>query len=71
MRWSLKLSELDFIIEHRPGSMIGHADALSRHVDAVMHEEGLDKNAFSVNNRRMSSVLSKNPVPTWVSVSSS
>ena len=44
MRWSLKLSEMDFAVEHRAGSKIGHADALSRHVGAVMHEDILDRN---------------------------
>ena len=28
--WILKLEEYDYIIEHRPGSMMQHADALSR-----------------------------------------
>jgi hypothetical protein len=36
MRWSLKLSELDFTVEHRPGTKIAHVVALSRHVGAVM-----------------------------------
>ena len=36
IRWSLKLSELDFSVEHRPGTKIAHVDALSRHVGAVM-----------------------------------
>ena len=35
LRWSLKLSELDFVVEHREGSKIGHLDALSRHVGAI------------------------------------
>jgi len=43
MRWSLKLSELNFVVEHKPGSKIGLLDALSRHVGAVMHEDSLDK----------------------------
>jgi len=30
LRWSLKLSELDFVVEHRPGTKIAHAEALSR-----------------------------------------
>jgi hypothetical protein len=46
MRWSLKLSELDFIVEHRPGSKIGHVDALSRHVGAVVLEGNLSKEAM-------------------------
>ena len=36
MRWSLKLSEIDFTVEHRQGNNITHVDALSRHVGAVM-----------------------------------
>jgi len=43
MRWSLKLSELDFIVEHKSGCKISHVDALIRHVGAVMHEDSLDK----------------------------
>ena len=43
LRWSLKLSELDFTIEHRPGSKIAHADALSRHVGTVKHGSNLDR----------------------------
>ena len=35
MRWSLRLSEFDFVIEHVPGSKIKHLDALSRHVGLV------------------------------------
>ena len=43
LRWSLKLSDLDFFVEHRPGSRMGHVDALSRHVGAVIQENPLDK----------------------------
>jgi hypothetical protein len=43
MRWSLKFSELDFEVQHRVGSKIGHVDALSRHVGTVTHEDSLDK----------------------------
>jgi hypothetical protein len=35
VRWSLRLSEFDFEIEHVPGSKIKHVDALSRHVGLV------------------------------------
>jgi len=38
MRWYLKLSELDFVVEHRAGSKIGHVDALSRHVGAILQK---------------------------------
>ena len=35
MRWSLRLFEFYFEIEHVPGSKIKHVDALSRHVGLV------------------------------------
>ena len=38
MRWSLRLSEFDFIVEHRPGTKIKHVDALSRHVATIMQD---------------------------------
>jgi hypothetical protein len=44
LRWSLKLSELDFTVEQRAGSKIPHVDALSRHVATVIHEDILDRN---------------------------
>jgi hypothetical protein len=40
MRWSLRLSEFDFVIEHKAGTKIRHVDALSRHVGVVI-EDGL------------------------------
>jgi len=43
MRWSLKLSGLDFVVEHRAGSKIDHVDALSRHVGAIVQEGILDR----------------------------
>ena len=43
LRWSLKLSEFQFAVEHRPGSKIGHVDALSRHVGVVKQESSLDR----------------------------
>jgi hypothetical protein len=43
LRWSLRLDELDFTVEHRPGSKISHADALSRHVGVVKHDDNLDR----------------------------
>jgi len=46
LRWSLKLSELDFIVEHRPGTKIAHVDALSRHVGTVTLNNCLDKTTF-------------------------
>ena len=43
LRRCIKLSELDFVVEHRPGSMIGHVDALSRHVGTVKYGAVLSK----------------------------
>jgi len=43
LRWSIKLSELDFVVGHRPGSKIGHVDALSRHVSTIKHDAVLSK----------------------------
>src|SRR5215469_306035 len=43
LRWSLKLSELNFTVEHRPGSKIAHVDALSRHIGTVSHKSYVDK----------------------------
>jgi transposase InsO family protein len=39
MRWSLRLAEFDFVVEHIPGRKVAHVDALSRHVGLV--EESL------------------------------
>jgi len=34
-RWAVKLSEYDCTVEHRPGTKMRHADALSRNVNRV------------------------------------
>jgi len=46
LRWSLKLSELDFVVEHRTGSKIGHVDALSRHVGAITNPDPLSRESI-------------------------
>ena len=43
LRWSLRLAEFDFEIEHRAGTKIRHVDALSRHVNAVSTDQTLSK----------------------------
>jgi transposase InsO family protein len=43
MRWSMKLSELNFEIVHRAGKEIPHVDALSRHVCAVLNDLNLSR----------------------------
>jgi hypothetical protein len=35
--------KIDFVVEHRAGSKIGHIDALSRHVGAILQKEILDR----------------------------
>ena len=45
-RWSFKLTELDFTIEHRPGKKIPRVDALSRHVGTVLHDGRLSPEDF-------------------------
>lgn len=34
-RWAIKLSEYDFVVEHRPNTKMRHADALSRSANMV------------------------------------
>jgi hypothetical protein len=34
-RWAMKLSEYNFVVEHRPGTRTQHADALSRNVSLI------------------------------------
>ena len=66
MRWSLKLSELDFSVEHRPGTKIAHVDALRRHVgvvwsggtlsqESVLREQAKDKFCAKINPGNYSS----------------
>ena len=52
MRWSLRLSEFDFVVEHKAGSKIGHVDALSRHVSAVMDDGILNKERIFQEQRK-------------------
>jgi len=46
MRWSLRLSEFDFVVEHRARTKIKHVDALNRHVGAIMGDSLPDKQGF-------------------------
>ena len=52
MRWSLRLTEYDFDLEHRPGAKIRHVDALSRHVQAITTEQSLSKNLVRAEQKR-------------------
>ena len=42
-RWAMKLSEYDYVVEHRPGTQMRHADALSRNVQCVETKAVLSK----------------------------
>jgi hypothetical protein len=57
-RWAVKLSEYDFVVEHRAGTRMRHADGLSRGVHAVekrlilsreVIREEQEKDEFCVN----------------------
>jgi transposase InsO family protein len=61
MRWSLTLSGLDFVIQHRPGRKIGHADALSRHVGAVLPEGSLSKESVKHEQEQDEFCMRQNP----------
>jgi len=39
----MKLSELDFTVEHRAGKKNPHIDALSRHVGTVLNDKNLHR----------------------------
>ena len=38
MRWSLKLAELEFTVEHKSGKKRPNVDALIQHVGTVLHD---------------------------------
>jgi len=52
MRWSLRLYEFDFKIEHAPGSEIKHVDALSRHVGLVEGTQLMSKKLMIREQRK-------------------
>jgi transposase InsO family protein len=49
-RWAMKLSEYDFKVEHRPGTKMRHADALSRHVNLI--EKDLDLSRDTIRHEQ-------------------
>jgi hypothetical protein len=52
LRWSLRLAEFDFDVEHRPGAKIRHVDALSRHVQSMTTEQSFSKYLFRAEQKR-------------------
>jgi hypothetical protein len=61
LRWSLKLAQLDFVVEHKAGSKIGHVDALSRHVVTVSNPGRLSKENFSREQKADVFCCKRNP----------
>ena len=49
LRWSFRLSEFNFTVQHRPGTQIRHADALSRAVQSVGHDIELPAEAVKTD----------------------
>jgi hypothetical protein len=43
MRWSLRQSDFEFMVEHDPGSKIAHVDALSLYVGTVGDGQEISK----------------------------
>jgi hypothetical protein len=68
-RWSLKLSELDFFVEQRPGPKIAHVDALSQHVCAISREEPLSRETF-LREQRQEEFCSKQKLGTYIGMQS-
>jgi len=52
MGWIMKLSGLQFTVEHRTGKWIPHADTLSRHVGTIRHEVGLSPEVVSLEQAK-------------------
>jgi hypothetical protein len=67
--WSLELSELNFVVEQRAESIIGHLEVLSQHVDAVMHEGILDVNNIFHEQAKDRFCMKQIPEPITVSAS--
>jgi hypothetical protein len=52
MRWSQRMSEYDFQIQHRPGTKIRHVDALNRHVQVVTTVRQLSRDGAREEQRK-------------------
>jgi len=51
-RWAIKLSEYDFTVEHRPGTKMRHADALSKNVNVITEKLVLSKEVIRDEQER-------------------
>jgi hypothetical protein len=56
MRWSLRLAEFEFELQHRAGTKIKHIDDLSRRVQSVTVDQSLSKVRIREEQKTNSSV---------------
>ena len=61
LRWSLRLSHMDIVIQHRSASNIAYADDFSRHVGTVKHKNSIDKETIIQEQTRDNFCTNKNP----------
>ena len=61
LRWSIKLSKLDFVVQHRAGTKMAHVDALSRHVGTTVQGGTLDKEDALREREKGAFCLKQNP----------
>jgi len=61
LRWSLKLSELDFVVENRAGSKTGHVDALTRHMGAITKPDPVSRESVRQEQRKDAFCRRENP----------
>lgn len=50
-RWAVKLSEYEYQVEHRLGTKMRHADALSRSINRVEQDLGLSREVIIEKQR--------------------
>jgi hypothetical protein len=52
MRWALKLSEVDFVINHRAENKIPHIDDLSRHISTKKDKKNSVPNKYAPSRKK-------------------
>ena len=52
LRWSLRLAEFDFSVEHRPGTQMRHVDSLSRAIQSVTCGQDLTRDEVKQAQRQ-------------------
>ena len=54
-----KLSELDYVVQHRAGFKKGHVDTLSRHLGVITNPDPLSRESVQQKQGRIVSVAEK------------